>query len=129
MEKEIDQKLYSRQIRTYGLKIMKKLSTLKYLVVGVGGLGFEIVKNLILAGPNEVMLFDDKLVNINDLGSNLYFEEAHIGKIRRDKACEKRFSELNPYVKVKALSNFEINDCCTFCLWILGLWETFSDFR
>ena len=45
MEKEIDQKLYSRQIRTYGLKIMKKLSTLKYLIVGVGGLGFEIVKN------------------------------------------------------------------------------------
>ena len=108
---EIDQKLYSRQIRTYGLKIMKKLVHLKYLVVGIRGLGFEIAKNLILAGPNEVILFDDKLVNINDLGSNLYFEEANIGKIRRDKACEKKFSELNPYVKVKALEKFEINDC------------------
>ena len=111
MEKEIDQKLYSRQIRTYGLKIMKKLVKLKYLVVGIGGLGFEIAKNLILAGPNEVNLFDDKLVNINDLGSNLYIEEVNIGKIRRDKACEKKFSELNPYVKVKTLEKFEINDC------------------
>lgn len=111
MEKEIDQKLYSRQIRTYGLKIMKKLSKLKYLVVGIRGLGFEIAKNLILSGPNEVDLFDDKLVNINDLGSNLYIEENNVGKIRRDKACEKKFSELNPYVKVKSLENFEINAC------------------
>ena len=111
MEKEIDQKLYSRQIRTYGLKIMKQLAKLKYLVVGVGGLGFEIAKNLILAGPNEVNLFDDKLVNINDLGSNLYIEEDNIGKIRRDKASVKKFSELNPYVKVNTLEKFEIDDC------------------
>ncbi len=50
-EVKIDTNLYSRQIGTFGLETMGKLVKMKVLIVGMRGLGVEIAKNLILAGP------------------------------------------------------------------------------
>lgn len=95
----IDTNLYSRQIRTYGIEIMKKLQNLKILIIGLRGLGIEVAKNLILAGPKEVKIYDPNKCTINDLGSNFYLSEKDIGK-KRDISCLKKLSELNPYVLV-----------------------------
>jgi len=46
-------------------------------------LGAEIAKNLVLAGPKEVVLHDDEVTEIRDLGSNFYLKEGHVGKISR----------------------------------------------
>ena len=96
---KIDTNLYSRQIRTYGIEIMKKLQNLKILIIGLRGLGIEVAKNLILAGPKEVTIYDPNKCTINDLGSNFYLSEKDIGK-QRDISCLKQLSELNPYVLV-----------------------------
>ena len=45
------------------------------IIVGQRGLGVEIAKNLILAGPKSVSLYDPELTKINDLGANFYAEE------------------------------------------------------
>ena len=95
----IDTNLYSRQIKTYGIEIMKKLQNLKILIIGLRGLGIEVTKNLILTGPKEVKIYDSNKCTINDLGSNFYLSEKDIGK-RRDISCLKKLSELNPYVIV-----------------------------
>ena len=50
-EETIDTNLYSRQIGTFGMETMGKLIKMKVLIVGMRGLGVEIAKNLILAGP------------------------------------------------------------------------------
>ena len=57
-ETKIDTNLYSRQIGTYGMETMTKLIKLKVLIVGLRGLGVETAKNLILAGPKTVTLYD-----------------------------------------------------------------------
>lgn len=49
-------------------------------------LGVEIAKNLILAGPKRVVMCDNELVRINDLGSNFYLKEDHVGKVTRAEA-------------------------------------------
>jgi len=82
-ENEIDVNLYSRQIGTFGMETMGKLIKMKVLLVGMRGLGVETAKNLILAGPKSVDLYDPTMVSINDLGSNFYIREAHIGKMSR----------------------------------------------
>lgn len=64
MSKDIDLQLYSRQIGTFGLETMAKLIELRVLIVGMRGLGVETAKNIILAGPKRVDLWDDKLVEI-----------------------------------------------------------------
>ena len=102
-EIKIDDDLYSRSIFTYGLETMKKLSTMKVLIVGMRGLGVETAKNIILSGPGEVDIFDPSLVKINDLGSNFFLSEEDVGKKKRDEACISKLSELNPYVKVSIL--------------------------
>ncbi len=59
---KIDTNLYSRQIGTFGMETMSKLVQLKVLIVGLRGLGVETAKNLILAGPKSVTLYDPSIV-------------------------------------------------------------------
>ena len=56
--------LYSRQIGAYGIETMSKLVNMKVLIVGLRGLGVEIAKNLVLAGPGAVILHDDNAVEV-----------------------------------------------------------------
>ena len=77
-------------------KILKK----KYLIFGLRGLGIEIAKNLILAGPNEVSISDRNICKINDLGSNFYLSEEDVNKNSLEDACFDKLKSLNPYVNV-----------------------------
>ena len=63
---KVDDNLYSRSILTYGLETLKKLSTMKILIIGMRGLGAETAKNIILSGPGEVDIFDTTKVSIKD---------------------------------------------------------------
>ena len=111
-EKEIkvDDDLYSRSIFTYGMDTMKKLSTMKVLIVGMRGLGVETAKNIILSGPGEVDIYDPSPVKIQDLGANFYLTEDDVGKKNRDDACVEKLSKLNSYVKVSALKLEQTKD-------------------
>jgi len=100
---QIDTNLYSRQIGTFGLETMGKLIKLKVLIVGMRGLGVECAKNLILAGPASVVIYDPTIVSINDLGANFYLRESHVGKLSRAAASVGQLQELNPYVKVSVV--------------------------
>ena len=113
---KIDKDLYSRQIFTYGLDTMSKIINLKILIIGLRGLGIEIAKNLILAGPKEVCISDNNLCKINDLGSNFYLTEKDVDKKTREDSCFDKLKSLNPYVKVskfkgiysEKIKNFDI---------------------
>lgn len=108
MAEQLDTNLYSRQIGTFGLETMGKLIKMKILIVGLRGLGVETAKNIILAGPHEVQLYDPEKVTINDLGSNFYLTEEDVSKKRRDEASLEKLSELNPYVHVSIMSGEDI---------------------
>jgi len=102
---EIDTNLYSRQIGTFGIETMGKLIKMNVLIVGMRGLGVEIAKNLILAGPKSVHIYDPELAQMKDLGANFYLEERHVGKTSRAEACLEKLHELNPYVKVETVAS------------------------
>lgn len=95
--------LYSRQIGAFGIEMMSKLVTMNVLIVGLKGVGIECAKNLILAGPKAVTLYDDDPVRIEDLGTNFYLSEAHVGQPRA-RSCMDQLTSLNPYVQVSILS-------------------------
>ena len=109
-EIKVDDDLYSRSIFTYGMDTMKKLSTMKVLIVGMRGLGVETAKNIILSGPGEVDIYDPSPVKIADLGCNFYLTEDDVGKKNRDDACVEKLSKLNTYVKVSALKIEQTKD-------------------
>lgn len=99
--KKFDENLYSRQIFTYGIDTMDKIINLKILIIGLRGLGIEIAKNIILAGPKEISISDKNICQINDLGSNFYINENDINKKTREESCINKLKSLNPYVIVK----------------------------
>lgn len=105
MEKDYDEDLLSRQLGVYGKETMGKLANMKVLLIGMRGLGVEVAKNLILAGPKRVDILDPKKVHIRDLSANFYVKESDALKHRRDRACVKRLAELNPYVKVSVVGD------------------------
>jgi len=101
--------LYSRQIGAFGVETMKNILTLDVLIVGARGVGVEAAKDLILAGPRSVTLYDPTPVSISDFGANCFLTEDHIGK-RRAEVCIEALSKLNPYVKVRELEGELTND-------------------
>ena len=104
-----NEQLYSRQIAAYGVNSMNKLSKLKILIYGLRGLGIEISKNIILAGPEKVTIFDNNKITKNDFCSNFYIDEKVIN-LRRDEASLKKLSELNNNVKCEFLTEWNIEN-------------------
>lgn len=98
--------LISRQLGTFGSEMMGKLVRMKVLIIGMRGLGVETAKNLILASPNVVDIYDPTEVSMADLGSNFYLSEGDIGSKTRAQASLGQLGELNPYVKTAALDQF-----------------------
>lgn len=96
----IDENLYSRQIFTYGKEIMLKIVQIRILIIGLRGLGIEIAKNIILAGPKEVSISDKNICKINDLTSNFYLNESDVNKKTLEDSCINKLKDLNPYVDV-----------------------------
>ena len=85
---KINTNFYSRQIFTYGMDTMNLFIKYKILIIGLRGLGFEVCKNIILAGPKNLTIFDNNTLKINDLSSNFCLEEKDVKlKKRRDESC------------------------------------------
>jgi ubiquitin-activating enzyme E1 len=90
----------SRMEGEYGARMIGKLKQMDVLIVGLKGLGVETAKNLILAGPHSVTLYDQQPTVVEDLGANFYLKEEHVG-IARGPALVHSLGELNPNVNVQ----------------------------
>jgi ubiquitin-activating enzyme E1 len=95
----IDEGLYSRQIYVLGKDAMARMALSNVLISGMGGLGVEIAKNVILGGVKSVTLQDNKSTTWDDLSSQYYLRKADIGKNRAEQSLN-HLIELNPYVAV-----------------------------
>lgn len=101
MEDEIDESLYSRQLYVLGHDAMRRMANSDVLISGLGGLGVEVAKNVILGGVKSVTLHDEQVCTIADLSSQFYLSESAIGQNRALASCE-QLSELNHYVPTTA---------------------------
>lgn len=68
---KIDESLYSRQLYVLGHEAMARMAKSAILIAGVGGLGVEIAKNVILGGVKSVTLHDNKATDWYDLSSQV----------------------------------------------------------
>ncbi|KAJ8731090.1 hypothetical protein PYW07_004254 [Mythimna separata] len=101
VEDEIDEALYSRQLYVLGHDAMRRMANSDVLISGLGGLGLEVAKNVILSGVKSVTLHDERNCTIADLSSQFYLSEQSIGQNRALASCE-QLSELNHYVPTTA---------------------------
>ncbi|KAH7954650.1 hypothetical protein HPB49_020555 [Dermacentor silvarum] len=97
---DIDESLYSRQLYVLGHDAMIRMAQSDVLISGMGGLGVEIAKNIILGGVRSVTIHDEALCTMADLSSQYYLSEQTVGHNRAD-ACQVLLGRLNQYVQVK----------------------------
>uniref|UniRef100_A0AAZ3SX91 Ubiquitin-activating enzyme E1 C-terminal domain-containing protein n=1 Tax=Oncorhynchus tshawytscha TaxID=74940 RepID=A0AAZ3SX91_ONCTS len=103
---EIDDSLYSRQRYVLGDSAMQQMAQSSVFLSGMGGLGVEIAKNIVLAGVKVLTLHDTKLCETWDLGSNFFLRQDDVLTQRnRALAVHPRVAELNPYVHVDTSSS------------------------
>lgn len=69
-------------------------------------LGLEVAKNLVLAGPKQVTIYDPRKVTTEELGRNFYAHPEHVGKVTRAEASLDQLKDLNSNVQM----NIAIND-------------------
>lgn len=60
----------------------------KVLVINIGALANEIVKNIVLAGIGSLSILDSNDVSANDLGAQFFLEESDIGKKASNKTYQ-----------------------------------------
>ena len=83
-----------------------------------------MAKNLILAGPKQVSLYDTQVVTVEDLGRNFYAKEEHVGKSTRAQASIADLKDLNPNVNVSIVENDSIEYMYFVCLTPVPLTST-----
>lgn len=81
--------------------IAKKIQTSKVLMVGAGGIGCELLKNLVLTGFGEVHLLDLDTIDLSNLNRQFLFQKQHIKKSKALVAKETA-TKFNPHVKLQA---------------------------
>ncbi|XP_037534283.1 SUMO-activating enzyme subunit 1 [Nematolebias whitei] len=92
---------YDRQIRLWGLDAQKRLRGSRVLLAGLGGLGAEVAKNLILAGVKGLTLLDHEQVSEESCRAQFLVPVSARGQNRAQASLE-RAQNLNPMVEVHA---------------------------
>jgi molybdopterin/thiamine biosynthesis adenylyltransferase len=74
--------------KTVGKKLMNKITSCKILLVGSGGIGCELLKNLALSGFTHVEVIDLDTIDISNLNRQFLFRRQHVGMPKCTVACE-----------------------------------------
>lgn len=73
---------------TLGQDVVSKIQSSKILLVGSGGIGCELIKNLTLSGFRHVVTIDMDTIDVSNLNRQLLFRSQHVGKSKCEVACQ-----------------------------------------
>lgn len=112
-DSKIDVELYDRQIRLWGLSTQQLILNSKILVVNLGGLGTEIMKNLLLSGIGNITVLDDNEIDINDVNTyynQFFIYESDLSKLdstkkhKRLDVAKENMRDMNPRCNLQTLT-------------------------
>ncbi|XP_066586543.1 SUMO-activating enzyme subunit 2 [Prorops nasuta] len=79
--------------------LQNKICNSKVLIVGAGGIGCEILKNLVMTGFNDIEIIDLDTIDVSNLNRQFLFQKKHVGKSKAAVAKETALM-FNPDVKI-----------------------------
>ncbi|XP_046361760.2 SUMO-activating enzyme subunit 2-like [Haliotis rufescens] len=82
-------------------RVREKTLKCKLLVVGAGGIGCELLKNLVLTGFKDIELIDLDTIDVSNLNRQFLFRKEHVGKSKSQVAKESAL-KFNPDADIVA---------------------------
>lgn len=79
-----------------------KVNTAKILVVGAGGIGCELLKNLVLTGFKDITVIDLDTIDVTNLNRQFLFQKCHVG-MSKSKVARESCLTFVPDAKVEAI--------------------------
>ncbi|KAI1111434.1 hypothetical protein F5Y14DRAFT_313336 [Nemania sp. NC0429] len=95
----LDRDIYNRQ--SFGPTLNASIKKAQVLMVGAGGIGCELLKNLVLTGFGEVHIVDLDTIDLSNLNRQFLFRHEHIKKSKAEIAKEAA-QRFNPNVTIIA---------------------------
>jgi ubiquitin-like 1-activating enzyme E1 B len=75
----------------------------KVLVVGAGGIGCELIKNLSKSGYKDITLLDFDSIEITNLNRQFYFRKEHVGQSKAETVRD-MLGKLDGSIKIEAIN-------------------------
>lgn len=112
---------YAHLEASFGADLFDQVRSCRVLVVGSGGIGVEILKNLVMSGFSDIEIVDLDTIDVSNLNRQFLFRSKHVGMSKSQVAREVAL-QFNPDAKivahhgnvkeerfgVKFISNFDI---------------------
>ncbi|KAI8981889.1 hypothetical protein BDF20DRAFT_817446 [Mycotypha africana] len=104
----------SHNIRILGQELYDKVASSKTLLVGAGGIGCELLKNLVMSGFKDIVVIDLDTIDISNLNRQFLFQRQHVKKSKAHVAKESAV-KFNPAAKITSLqanikdAQFDVN--------------------
>lgn len=90
---------------------LEQIEMAKVMVVGVGALGNEVLKNLALLNIGYIVIVDFDVIEPSNLSRSVFFREEDCnGKTLKSFTAAKRVQELNPNIKIKVINGDVASD-------------------
>ncbi|KNC55600.1 SUMO-activating enzyme subunit 2 [Thecamonas trahens ATCC 50062] len=92
---------YSALAATLGEELLQKIRSTRVLMVGTGGIGCELLKNLVAAGFANIECIDFDAIDVSNLNRQFLFRKAHVGRPKSEVARESAL-RFNPDANIVA---------------------------
>ena len=95
-----DENKDDRTERHFGGEKFSRIQNSKVLVVGVGAVGNEVVKNLIMLGVRHLTIVDPDTVSNSNVNRCVFFREKDHNKVKKVDAVRIRAQKLRPGIRI-----------------------------
>uniref|UniRef100_A0A8C7VBC2 SUMO-activating enzyme subunit 2 n=1 Tax=Oncorhynchus mykiss TaxID=8022 RepID=A0A8C7VBC2_ONCMY len=96
-------------------ELADSLSTCRVLVVGAGGIGCELLKNVVLTGFKNIEVIDLDIIDVSNLNRQFLFQKKHVGKSKAQVAKE-TVLQFCPTANITAYHDMARNHVNRMCL-------------